>query len=304
MDVKVQQFPKILIISGTHGNESNAIQDVYDLKLRYAGCRDMELTFHQAWNKTGLKYGEREFQEEDCELPKDLNRAFISGYPETKEDLIEELKDEIEKNDVVIDVHNSPVVTNCVVINNGPWAKHYIDFCKEYKLAFIVIESDTDTIKKYAIDNHKVGFTVELGDMGFSDKKDGIEFLSKLLQALDNTWRLNGFWSFNRFKDCARTPCSAMEVSQEIMAHKDGLLRVIGPSGLGKESPTGLKPMYSEVLRHYMKGEVIFVIVNPDTETVEEIIEAPCNGTLIDLSAEYWAVKGTGVGTFQPDIEC
>ena len=26
---------KVLVISGTHGNETNAVQDVYDLKLKY-----------------------------------------------------------------------------------------------------------------------------------------------------------------------------------------------------------------------------------------------------------------------------
>ena len=303
--MKKSKSPSYLIISGTHGNETNAVQDVFDLKLRFdekidTRLLDKNIDFYQGWNKTALEFCTREFQKAEDEIPSDLNRAFTDKIPEDKECIVEELKSKIKVNDVIIDVHNSPLLRNCVVINNGPYARNYVHFCKDKGLDFLLIESTTDTIKKYATDNNKVGFTVEIGDMGFTDSKDGVDFLIKLIAGIANKLAEDGD-TFSR--DIPQLgPFAYTEVSQEVYVHSKGLLRVIGDNGLTGIERAGVKPRRSEVLRHYSKGEIMFVVADPETNEIKELIKAPCEGTLMDLLEGYWVVEGLSIGTFQPDI--
>lgn len=281
---------QVLVISGTHGNETNAVQDVYDLKLRYEDQDIRDVTFCQAWNTAALNAGTREFVNYLNELPDDLNRAFSTAVPMDKEDSIEILKNLIDWVDIVIDVHNSEFLKNCVVINNDCRAQNYVNFCKKNDIPFIVIESTTDTIKRFAINENKVGFTVEIGDMNFSDSNEGVDFLDKLIKALQAT-------DLETLRCLNPTPLDASQVAKTVYAHSQGLLRIF------KENEHSKKPKRSEILKHYLKGEKIFVIENPVelAELSEEII-APCDGYLMNVADSYWVADGDVILTIQPDL--
>ena len=281
--------PTILVISGTHGNETNAVQDVYDFKLKMNSLGKDYIQFHQAWNVTGLNACTRNFQEENVEIPDDLNRAFFDKKPADKEAAIKLIKDLVAGADIVLDVHNSDLLLNCVVINNDCYAKGYVDFCKENKIPYILLESTTNTIKKYAIQHSSVGFTVEIGDMNFSESNDGVAFLEKLVNCLEEE-------DLAQFR-IASDPYNTLQVAQDIISHSRGLLRVRDSSG------KHIKPKRSEVLRHYLKGDVIFDVLDPVEDCIVETITAPCSCYLMDLVDSYWTDIGNPIGTIQPDLE-
>lgn len=287
---------KVLVISGTHGNETHAVDLVYDLECwtEKNGLSKIEreaigknVQFIHAWNKTGLKYNERNFIDESKDRETmDLNRSFHTDGVYTKEGLVENLKAEIGSADIVIDVHNSPACANCILINNGPHARTYVDFCKKYDLQYIVRESSADTIKQYAIDQGKVAFTVEIGDMGISDKDDDLQFLIKLLKAL---LLEEPFFDFS-YKDV--DSFSASEVYTLLYSHADGLIRG------GDQKPLKRKDLF----KRYKKGDYMFTIIDPTERKVKEYISAPCDCWLVDFEDNVWAAEGGTIGAIQPII--
>lgn len=281
---------KVLVISGTHGNETNAVQDVYDLERRYEDQDIRDVMFCQAWNLAALDAGTREFVSYSNELPDDLNRAFPTTQNVDKEDLIYVLKGIIDKADIIIDVHNSELLKNCVVINNDSRAQNYVNFCKGNDIPFIVIESTTNTIKRFALDNDKIGFTVEIGDMNFSDSIEGVDFLDKLIKALRAA-------DLETLRRPDQNPLDASQVAKTIYAHSRGLLRTFRNNEYSK------KPKRSEVLKHYLKGEKIFIIENPTKPMCrgEEVV-APCDGYVMDIVDSYWVNTGDVILNFQPDL--
>lgn len=282
---------KVLVISGTHGNETNAVQDVYDLKLKYEEQNIHDVIFCQAWNTPALNAGTREFVKHSNELPDDMNRAFPTAQIVDKDESINILKNLIKYADIVIDVHNSEFLKNCVVINNDCRARHYVDFCKKNHIPFIVIESTTNTIKRFALNEDKVSFTVEIGDMNFSDSNEGVDFLDKLIKALQTT-------DLETLRNPNEVPLDASQVVKTVYAHSQGLLRIF------KDDDHSEKPKRSEILRHYLKGERIFIIENPIKLAYrsEEVV-APCDGYVMDLVDSYWVDDGDVILSFQPDLE-
>lgn len=279
----------ILMVSGTHGDETNAVQDVYTFKTQNSKRKNIQ--YLQAWNKSALASHTREFQAEDLSIPNDMNRAFKSPEAVSKEDLIQLAKNSIKEADIVIDVHNSELLRNCVVINNDFYAEAYVKFCKKYSIPFIIIESCTDTIKKYSLDSGRIAFTVEIGDMNFSDRDDGVDFLRNLIEALEKEYETVGLGIL----DTKSSPFVNVKVSQFLVAHSAGLLRVYNSSE--KTS----KPKRSEVLRSYHTYDTIFVIVDPADGTIKEIVKAPCDGALLDVFDSYWVTPGAVIGSYQPN---
>ena len=286
---------KILVISGTHGNESNAVQTVYDLKNYFETCMYMkpgELVFYQAYNKTGLAYNTREFVPNSDKEINDMNRVLPFKEPIFKDDLITTLQRKLEDADVVIDVHNSPICKNLIIIDNNRYAPHFIKFAEENSIRYCLKESCGDTIKSYVVNKlEKPGFTVEIGDMGWESKdKDnsGVVFLTHLITSI-NQWISQEKYNFS--------PCKDLYTSEEclrlISTHADGLIR---------ESGTDKKLTKEQILRTYKRHEPICEIVDPDTSELLETIKAPCDGTLVCIDDTSWACIGGTLGEFQPDL--
>lgn len=209
--------PAILIVSGIHGSEQLAVVSSIRMVKNYTERLEKErfyvnsagevkeshpefltgsITLLAGMNPYGMVAGTREFKEEPVVNPglsdkPNLNRAFNVDqyqYRYTFGHAVNVIKNSIDNADIVIDVHNSPVIHNCVLIDNGPFAKNYVEFCKKFGIPFILREGPAGTIKSYAIAQGKVGFTVELSGMGDCPNQDElvsgqVAFLNTLVDA-------------------------------------------------------------------------------------------------------------------------
>lgn len=196
----------ILMVSGVHGNEQLAVLASYQafFRIQTENLINGKLTLHMGANPRGLVDGTREFPDwkDPTGLPEDknLNRAF-NGYLEKTADM-SLVRSTIcvlaNDRDIVLDVHNSPSIHNCVLIDNGPYAKAYVKWCIENKIAYVLRDGPTGTLKARTIERGQVGFTVELGGMGDcmyegSIQSSQAEFLIKLITALSKVEDLNVF---------------------------------------------------------------------------------------------------------------
>lgn len=186
----------IFMVSGVHGNEQLAVLSSYEayLRIKTEKLINGELTLYMGANAPGLVDGTREYPvwRDPSALPEDrnLNRAFSFGK---KADDMEVARSKVldfaNSGDFVLDVHNSPSVHNCVLIDNGPYAKAYVKWCIENDIAYILRDGPDGTLKSIAIKGGDIGFTVELGGMGDcmlenSIMTSQIDFLVKLIVAL------------------------------------------------------------------------------------------------------------------------
>ena len=193
------------MVSGVHGNEQLAVLASYEayFRIKTEKLINGELTLYMGVNAPGLVNGTREYPEwkDPAALPEDrnLNRAFPT---EEKVDDMELARSKVmvlaNERDIVLDVHNSPSIHNCVLIDNGPYAKAYVKWCIENDIAYILRDGPQGTLKARTIKRGNVGFTVELGGMGDCMLEGAImstqvEFLVKLLVALSKVENLSVF---------------------------------------------------------------------------------------------------------------
>lgn len=172
---KENSYPKILIIAGVHGNELTAMKtaemlvDYFEFCLKIEACafEDMHfssLTVLNCVNKYGLIHNKRESGH--LENPFDLNR----GYNES-EDIRSIIKKEIDKADIIVDIHSSPrIIKALFLVDNG--SKFPKQAIQNYCDLPIVVRNSTDsTIKSYAMSLGKLGLTLETNGIEVIDKK-------------------------------------------------------------------------------------------------------------------------------------
>lgn len=309
----------LLIIGGTHGNESNAVKMVSEF-LRKLNPKNKEswwkntyfnkLTVVNALNKTGLEYNKREFVQKEKTETNDLNRYFnTTNYP-TKEEIMRELENLIKEVDVVVDVHNTPNVLPSISIALNKNAGAYIDLAIRSKTQFILM-NDTPTIKRHAdIDLGKIAFTYEFSGMGLDTRSNpnqleyDVDTFEKFLNAIGKFWifdkvferqwcdsELNiprhTFYKKNNNPHLNYLPYLYEKKSFQLPTYVDGIYNY------SRENPLG----------HYSKNEQIAFIENPVDQSTAWEIRAPCDGTLIDIDDSWWACKDGILGDFQPDLE-
>ena len=309
----------LLIIGGTHGNESNAVKMVSEF-LRKLNPKNKEswwkntyfnkLTVINALNKTGLEYNKREFVQKEKTETNDLNRYFnTTNYP-TKEEIMRELENLIKEVDVVVDVHNTPNILPCISIALNKNAGAYIDLAIRSKTQFILM-NDTPTIKRHAdIDLGKIAFTYEFSGMGLDTRSNpnqleyDVDTFEKFLNAIGKFWifdkvferqwcdsELNiprhTFYKKNNNPHLNYLPYLYEKKSFQLPTYVDGIYNY------SRENPLG----------HYSKNEQIAFIENPVDQSTALEIRAPCDGTLIDIDDSWWACKDGILGDFQPDLE-
>lgn len=195
----------ILMVSGVHGNEQLAVLSSYEAysRIKNENLINGELTLYMGANAPGLVAGTREYTEfkDPSALPEDrnLNRAFPT---EEKIDDMEVARSKVmaleDAATIVLDVHNSTSVHNCVLIDNGPYAKAYVKWCIENDIAYILRDGPQGTLKARTIKRGDIGFTVELGGMGDcmlenSIMTSQIDFLVKLIVSLSKVENLSVF---------------------------------------------------------------------------------------------------------------
>lgn len=195
----------ILMVSGVHGNEQIAVLASYEayFRIKTEKLINGELTLYMGANTPGLVAGTREYPEwkDPTDLPEDrnLNRAFSIAK---KSDDMEMARSKVmclaNSKDIVLDVHNSPSIHNCVLIDNGPYAKAYVNWCTENNIAYVLRDGPDGTLKSRTIQQGNVGFTVELGGMGDCMLEGAIQcsqvdFLVRLIVALSKVEDLGIF---------------------------------------------------------------------------------------------------------------
>jgi predicted deacylase len=313
----------LLVIGGTHGNESNAV------KLVQKFIEYLTAAFHNKWdnykkitivnalNTEGLKYNEREYNQAEKEETNDLNRFFNKAECPSKEEIMEELEALMKDADVVVDVHNSANILPCISVSLNENADSYINWAIKNNFNFILAD-DNPTIKRHAdIDLKKVAFTYEFSGMGFDVRVPGdvltsdLEYFKNFLKCIpkdigdtDVIFHQEGEYAdpvegeerkylhkHSFWKACPNfnIPGNIVIFNYKYITmatHKDGLYHWI------RENPLG----------NYKKGEQIAFIEDPIDKYIVEEIRAPDDGTLICIDDSWWACEGGSLGEFQPRL--
>lgn len=310
---------KVLIIAGTHGNESNAVNLLslywwHLKKLKYHIDNGQigddyfidevlfpmfnqeknikSITIVNGLNETGLRYNTREFIQLSTTETDDLNRYFDDEKIPDKNDIMEKLDQLIEEHDIVIDIHNTENVTACVSIALNINAPYYTDFCLKNKIPFILMENN-NTIKKHAdITKGKKAFTVEVSGLGYSQSfineklrcKELALLISKICECAKDKNK-----NFNEYSLDDLIPYKSIPLT----VCKEGLLNWKGPYPMD-DGRLELNPTLKE------EGEILATILNPLTRNEVGKIIAPRKGYLISISGSYWSA-GT-IGDYQPRL--
>jgi len=276
----------ITLSSGVHGNEQCAVLSTRIATAYFNNDNALFVRNIGPLNRRGLRDCVREVTD-DQEPTNDLNRKFAPASTEKLDDIdgiTEYVKKMIKDADIVIDVHNSPACANTVLISNNGFADRYVEHCNKHGIPFILWESNTDTIKKYAQSKHKVGITIELGGMG------GMMHLNKIIEEqwrfivkVVESFRGESYSSLQRFygeRDVYFYPSDKMW--QPVYAHSEGILDYIYDVG-------------AEV----KKGDVI-ATVRGDSKDIDVV--SPCNGWIAEIHDNLWVQPGDEFCHVQPII--
>jgi predicted deacylase len=163
----------VLIIAGVHGDEIGTISLAYDLihVIRNMDRLNLlaqkfpflyKLTIIPVANYEGMRIGKRDV----VHINNDMNRGWdTSRYAS---EIRQEIIDEIERADVVIDMHSSENCDSMLYINsNDENHRKVIGFAEHLGLHYCVTNTKNDTIKSFVntIPN-KIGITWEQKGLG------------------------------------------------------------------------------------------------------------------------------------------
>lgn len=290
---------KVAIISGTHGNESNAVK-IVSLLYRALASKDQQpiegigsIEFILGLNDTGLIMNSREYV--NFQKSTDLNRSFETE-PASFIFLQSQVKATVERNDVIVDVHNSPKCMNSFCVDYAYDAPFFVEFLTRCSIPFTLRPTSNSTIKKFANDSGKIGFTLELDNMGYSSDKTqistAIDFLKKFLEAVKTMHVPKAYDADQATIWTGGSYGSSKEVSfldlhkylaYDIISHSNGLIEY------AKETP----------LTSYQKGELIANVVAYDGTLLEQL-KAPDNGFMTCISESWHISENESLGELQP----
>ena len=299
--VQNESAKRILIIAGVHGNEHNAVLAAcrlyHELSNETYESRRVkhDIRFLIGVNRWGLLANKREWGKrtdvypdpmpEDGEI--DFNRVWTERQdPEINDSathMRQTIMAAIDSADVVIDVHNSPACDNMVLLNNDDYVVDTIKFLNACHMPnYMVWESTTNTIKKWAIEHGKTAFTVELGGMTIGPHDgavmiDQVAFLKTLVSWVDEYMPV-----FNRGE---RLPPDML--AMPIYSRAFGIIDEVK-------------------MNHYVemkKGEV-FATMMSDGGLPEDLeFKAPCDGRLVCCEPARVVKPGDEVFTWQPTVK-
>jgi len=150
---------KILILSGTHGNEMAAVHA--GLLLTRYFSEDDNVTVKPFLNKSGLINNSREVYHSSTH---DLNRGFKKNL-DTFTDIVDHTKSLVEQYDYVIDIHNSHRCANFCLIDVGENDELIKSICYLSDVEYATRYSKGGTIKDYVNSNKGIGITYEFSGM-------------------------------------------------------------------------------------------------------------------------------------------
>lgn len=310
---KDNKLPRLAILCGVHGNESHSVSQVLKLLqsvkmhcgnkiidldkereynkntertpdfIRKLILTYSEITFCMGVNELGLSAESREFinpsYDDETISNRDFNREF--SLEEKMDDILDikkKILEVVDNNDVIIDVHNSPLCMNTLVFGLDSKINSFVDIARENEIDFISTGKFTDGILKNYINNtkfstKKVGLTAELNGMGYVNnevRKASKEFLDNLIL------KAYKFLNVNTFS----TPSNA-NIAIDIVSPARGII------SYNKDNP----------LAFYKAGEVIAYITNLEG-IPNGTVTAPMSGKLVALQSSLFVDAGRSFGTF------
>jgi predicted deacylase len=199
-------------------------------------------------NETGIRAKTRE---EQPLPPGDLNRGYFE--PTNWQDYLKTVTSQCNVYDVVIDVHNSPDIANCVLLNADQFATGYRNHLDRHGIPTLMWEKDLQTLKDFV--NWKtraVGLTVELNGLGFETSAvENAKFLERVLRACATIEK-------------EMLPVDYRYLCVNVVAKREGML-FWDPKQLGEK---------------VVKGAVLALVRGYDMQVLDEIV-SPVDGTLI-----------------------
>jgi len=156
----------ILILTGVHGNELTPVYCSYLLNNYFKNVISphfKKLTILNSINLDGIRENIRDIPNDSTS---DINRMFKQ---EPYNFHYDEMKSMFDEHDVIIDVHSSPNCCEFILLNQNETTNSYVEFALKYNIKYLIRYSNTNTIKKYGLDNNKISFTVELNKVNFID---------------------------------------------------------------------------------------------------------------------------------------
>lgn len=178
---KNKKGKRILIIAGVHGEEITPVYCLSVFLKQYVELVKQDfksMTVINGINMSGLKQGTRDIPNNSTS---DLNRMFVY---ETKTNALNLLKEHIEENDIVIDVHSSPSCTDFALVDIDEYMKSMKEWCDKSSVPVAFRYSGADTIKRYCLDMGKPALTIELNKLNvidYTSAKNGAEILTRLI---------------------------------------------------------------------------------------------------------------------------
>ena len=179
-----EEISKVLVICGTHGDETAAIKTCWYLfnKIQHSNAKDgISYKFIFMANENAVRNHTRGYCNENPESC-NLNRAFDKPI-ETFEDIVNHIKKVVDEWEptVVVDVHNSAACANTVLIDYGKGSKVLMNIANEYDLNPMLRTSQNfGTIKRYCIEKGIPAFTVEMSPMFMEFNNYGAQHKSVL----------------------------------------------------------------------------------------------------------------------------
>lgn len=297
---KQEKLMKILITAGMHGNEQSALLAVMKYREMIAARDDLDLDVDFAIiNHYGLFNDQRNMPETLQENVFDPNRMWepvnvINGWGNAAS-AAEAIKEKLKNYELVIDVHNSPAISPCVVLTNSKCARNYVEFCNKNDIPFVAWESDTPTVKQYANEVVKIpAFTVELPEMNSSQHSNVLtsqqaSFIDRLVEAC------------RKSDDCMDLPVanrSYLNPSQlywKVQAHEKGIVELLVELGASVKTGDPIAKIHRLPYGFFKKND-------PNVVTPAETVVAPVDGRIMVLD-NMVRDKTDDICWIQPDVD-
>lgn len=273
---------KVLFIGGVHGDELTSIYSLMRLNEELQNPDVLntltsikQITILNMVNMPGLENKCRDFY--GPTQSNDLNRQFITDDNYDMENVVKTLKREISKHNIIIDVHSSPNIFNCALIDIdetcGPMAKYFESLDIPYAARYC----KNSTIKKYCMkdfhcsfDYEKIGMTIELNGLGQIDFTSASSAYNMLLKILQNPpQKLN-----------------------KIRYHISEMIYI-------KCADSGFVIMEPRPTSFVTKGEIIAKTINYDLKLKHEYL-APCDGYIIEYTNGQYMLESESIFSIQP----
>lgn len=183
----------VLLIAGVHGDE---ITPVYTLAkmIQYIKNFDgnidnipffkniKQLTILNGINMSGMIKSQRDVFNDNT---LDLNRLLITDDNSNSKSI---LKEHVDNNDIVIDIHSSPNCTEFVLIDIDEYTNSIKKWCDLSNVQYAFRYSGANTIKRYCLENNKYGLTLEINQMktiDFDSSENALNIIFKLLDRIN-----------------------------------------------------------------------------------------------------------------------